>query len=64
MTEKGKIIAIIAWIVFAIFTATQMACLDNNSCNVIDIMVYGVIVIGMAVPAWVAGTLFGGSKDN
>ena len=64
MTEKGKVIAVIAWIAFAIIMATQMACLDNNTCNVIDIVMYGVIVIGMAAPAWIAGSIFGGSKDS
>jgi len=63
MTAKGKVIGAIAWVVFIIFGATQMACLKNNSCDVIDMAMFGIISIGMAAPAWFVGTVFGG-KDN
>lgn len=47
-----------AWVIFLIFALTSSDCLKTNSCGGFDMLLFGVIAVGMLVPSWVAMMLF------
>lgn len=50
-TGVGIIAGIIAWFGFCIYQANQGACLRNSSCDADDLVMFGVIAVGMIAPA-------------
>ena len=47
----GFIVGVIAWFVIIIFTSTQISCQKFQSCGAGDLILFGIISVGMIAPA-------------
>ena len=58
----GSIVAVITWFILIIYMATQADCVKTSSCGADDMVLFGVISLGMLPASCFVASLFGGGS--
>ena len=53
----GLIVGVIAWFAIIILTSTQVSCQKFERCGAGDLIMFGIISVGMIAPAWIVAFL-------
>jgi len=56
----GGIVAVITWFIIIIYAANHAGCVKTSSCGATDMIIFGIVALGMLPASCFVASLFGG----